>query len=163
VQLAKAMGATVTAVCSGRNAAMVRALGADHVVDYTKQDFTESDTRYDAVIDMVGNHSLSALVDVIEPDGALVLVGSMRMNNWWGPLTRPLSAIVRSYFTSQRLEPLLARLSADDLAELARYADAGQLTAHIDRRFPLTEVADAIRYQETGRTRGKTVISVLPQ
>jgi NADPH:quinone reductase-like Zn-dependent oxidoreductase len=163
VQLAKAMGATVTAVCSGRNAEMVRALGADHVIDYTQQDYTQGDTRFDAIVDMIGNHSLAAMLGVIEPEGVLVLVGSARMNNWWGPLVRPLNAIVRSYFASQRLEPLLASISADDLTELARYAEAGQLTAHIDRRYPLAEVADAIRYQETGRTRGKTVINVLPQ
>lgn len=162
VQLAKAMGATVTAVCSGRNADMVRELGADVVIDYTQEDFTEGDTRFDAIIDMVGNHSLSAILKAIEPDGVLVLVGSVRMNNWWGPLARPLNAIVRSHFVSQRLEPMLAEVSADDLAELARYAEAGQLIPHIDRRYRLTEVADAIRYQETGRTRGKVVINLLP-
>ena len=162
VQLAKAMGATVTAVCSGRNVAMVRELGADHVIDYTRQDYTEGDTRYDAIIDMVGNHSLSAMLEVTEPDGVLVLVGSMQMNPWWGPLARPLHAMLRSPFASQRMESLLARINADDLAELGRYAETGQLTSVIDRRFPLADVADAMRYQEQGRTRGKVVITMLP-
>ncbi|MDO8863675.1 NAD(P)-dependent alcohol dehydrogenase [Haliea sp. E1-2-M8] len=162
VQLAKAMGATVTAVCSGRNAELVRTLGADHVIDYTQEDYTEGDTRYHAIIDMVGNHPLSAMLEVTEPDGVLVLVGSMEINPWWGPLARPLHAILRSPFVSQRLEPMLASVTADDLAELSRYAEAGQLTSAIDRRFPLAEVADAIRYQEQGRTRGKVVINVLP-
>lgn len=162
VQLAKAMGATVTAVCSSRNVEMVRALGADHVIDYTQADYTEGDTRYHAIIDMVGNHSLSAMLEVTEPDGVLVLVGSMQMNPWWGPLARPLHAMLRSPFTSQRLESLLASINAEDLAELGRYAETGQLTSVIDRRFPLAEVADAMRYQEQGRTRGKVVISVVP-
>ncbi|MFO7552777.1 MAG: NAD(P)-dependent alcohol dehydrogenase, partial [Haliea sp.] len=162
VQLAKAMGATVTAVCSGRNVAMVHELGADHVIDYTQQDYTEGDTRYDAIIDMVGNHSLSAMLEVTEPDGVLVLVGSMQMNPWWGPLARPLHAMLRSPFASQRMESLLASINADDLAELGRYAATGQLTSVIDRRFPLAEVADAMRYQEQGRTRGKVVITMVP-
>lgn len=163
VQLARAMGATVTAVCSGRNADLVRALGADHVIDYTQQDYTEGDTRYDAIIDMVGNHSLPANLEVTAPDGVLVLVGSMQMNPWWGPLARPLHAMLRSPFVSQRMESILASINADDLAELGRYAEAGQLTSVIDRRFPLAEVADAIRYLEQGRTRGKVVISILPR
>lgn len=163
VQLAKAMGATVTGVCSGRNIEMVRALGADHVIDYTQEDYTEGDTRYDAIIDLVGNHSLSAMLEVTEPEGVLVLVGSMQMNPWWGPLARPLHAMLRSLFVAQRMESLLASINAEDLTELGRYAEAGQLTSIIDRRFPLTEVADAIRYQEQGRTRGKVVIDVLRQ
>lgn len=162
VQLAKAMGATVTAVCSGRNVDMVRALGADHVIDYTQQDYTKGDTRFDAIVDMVGNHSLTAMLNVIEPDGVLVMIGSARMNNWWGPLARPLRSKLRSYFVSQRMEWLLANVTADDLAELARYAEAGQLSVHIDRRYALAEVAEAIRYQELGRTRGKVVINVVP-
>lgn len=162
VQLAKAMGATVTGVCSGRNVEMVRALGADHVIDYTQEDYTEGDTRYDAIIDLVGNHSLSAMLEVTEPDGVLVLVGSMQMNPWWGPLARPLHAMLRSLFVAQRMESLLASINAEDLTELGRYAEAGQLTSIIDRRFPLAEVADAIRYLEQGRTRGKVVITVVP-
>ncbi|MEQ8802546.1 MAG: NAD(P)-dependent alcohol dehydrogenase [Haliea sp.] len=162
VQLAKAMGATVTAVCSGRNAELVRALGADQVIDYTRQDFTKDDNRYDAIIDMVGNHSLPALLDVTEPNGVLVMVGDMQINPWWGPLVQPLHAAIRSPFVSQRLESILARANADDLAVLANYAEAGQLTSAIDQRFTLEQVPDAIRYVERGRTRGKVVINVVP-
>jgi len=160
VQLAKAMGATVTAVCSGRNAELVRALGADHVIDYTQEDYTEGNTRYHAIVDMVGNRSISAMLDVTEPDGVLVAVGNMKMNNWWGPLTRPLHALVRSPFVSQRLEPLMAMTTAEDLTVLAGYAERGELEPFIDRRFTLTEVPDAIRYLERGRTRGKIVVNV---
>lgn len=162
VQLAKAMGATVIAVNSGRNAELVRELGADQVIDYTQQDFTRGDTRYDAIIDIVGNHSLSALLDVTEPDGVLVMVGTMQMNPWWGPLVGPLQAALRAPFASQRLESILARANADDLAALASYAEAGQLTSAIDQRFTLQQVPDAIRYVERGRTRGKVVVNVLP-
>ncbi len=162
VQLAKAMGATVTAVCSGRNAELVRGLGADQVIDYTQQDFTKDDKRYDAIVDIVGNHSLSALLDVTEPDGVLVMVGNMQINPWWGPLVGPLQAALRSPFASQRLESILARANADDLAALASYAEAGQLTSAIDQRFTLQQVPDAIRYVEQGRTRGKVVINVVP-
>ena len=162
VQLAKAMGATVTAVCSGRNAELVRGLGADQVIDYTQQDFTKDDKRYDAIVDIVGNHSLSALLDVTEPDGVLVMVGNMQINPWWGPLVGPLQAALRSPFASQRLESILARANADDLAALASYAEAGQLTSAIDQRFTLQQVPDAIRYVERGRTRGKVVINVVP-
>jgi len=161
VQLAKAMGATVTAVCSGRNAALVRTLGADHVIDYTQEDYTEGNTRYHAIVDMVGNRSISAMLDVTEPDGVLVLVGNMKMGNWWGPLARPLHALVRSPFVSQRLEPLMAMTTAEDLTVLAGYAERGELEPFIDRRFTLAEVPDAIRYLERGRTRGKVVVNVL--
>tara|TARA_R100000005_G_scaffold89631_1_gene60321 strand:+ start:23160 stop:24275 length:1116 start_codon:yes stop_codon:yes gene_type:complete len=161
VQLAKAMGATVTAVCSGRNAELVRALGADRVIDYTQQNYTEGDTRYHAIIDMVGNHAISDILEVTEPDGVLVLVGSMKIDPWWGPLARPLHAVVRSPFVSQRLEPLLAITTAEDLTALARYADNGQLTPVIDQRFTLAEVPEAIRYLERGRTRGKLVVNVV--
>ncbi len=161
VQLAKAMGATVTAVCSGRNAELVRALGADRVIDYTQQNYTEGDTRYHAIIDMVGNHAISDILEVTEPDGVLVLVGSMKIDPWWGPLARPLHAVVRSPFVSQRLEPLLAITTAEDLTALARYADNGQLTPVIDQRFTLAEVPEAIRYLKRGRTRGKLVVNVV--
>lgn len=162
VQIAKAMGAQVTAVCSTRNVEMVRSLGADEVIDYTKTDFTQGDARFDAVIDMVGNHSLSQMLQVIEPDGSLVLVGSVEMNPWWGPLSRPGRAWLLSFFVSQRLEPMLAGVNNDDLEVLARYAQAGQLLAVIDARYSLAEVPAAIAHVESGRTSGKVVINVIP-
>lgn len=162
VQIAKAMGAHVTAVCSTRNVEMVRALGADEVIDYTRTDFTQGQARFDAVIDMVGNHGLSRMLQVIEPDGSLVLVGSVEMNPWWGPLARPGRAWLLSFFVSQRLEPMLAAINNDDLEVLARYAQAGQLRPVIDARFSLAQVPAAIAHVESGRTSGKVVIDVSP-
>ena len=140
VQIAKAMGAHVTAVCSTRNVEMVRALGADEVIDYTQNDFTEGEPRFDAVIDMIGNHSLLQMLQVVKPDGSLVLVGSIQMNPWWGPLVRPGRAWLLSFFVSQRLEPMLAEIKVDDLQVLTRYAEAGQLQAVIDASYSLAEV-----------------------
>jgi NADPH:quinone reductase-like Zn-dependent oxidoreductase len=162
VQLAKAMGAHVTGVCSGRNAEMVRSLGADAVIDYTVQDFTQGSERYDVVIDMVGNHGFSQLLKVVEPQGAIVTVGSVDMNAWWGPFSRPLRGWFKGLFVSQQIKPLLAEITATEMEALARYAAAGQLRSVIDARFKLAEVPDAMRQLETGRTAGKIVINVVP-
>ena len=162
VQIAKAMGAHVTAVCSTRNVEMLRSLGADEVIDYTQTDFTQGEARFDAVIDMVGNHSLSRMLQVVKPDGSLVLVGSVEMNPWWGPLARPGRAWLLSFFVSQRLEPMLAGVNNDDLEVLSRYAQAGQLLAVIDARYSLAEAPAAIAHVESGRTSGKVVINVRP-
>ena len=160
VQIAKAMGAHVTAVCSTRNVEMVRALGADEVIDYTQNDFTQGEPRFDAVIDMIGNHSLLQMLQVVKPDGSLVLVGSVQMNPWWGPLVRPGRAWLLSFFVSQRLEPMLAEIKVDDLQVLTRYAEAGQLRAVIDASYSLVDVPAAIAHVESGRTSGKVVIKV---
>lgn len=162
VQIAKAMGARVTGVCSTGNVAMVRALGADAVIDYTQENYTESTERFDVIVDMVGSQSLSDSLKVLKPDGALVLVGSTEMNNWWGPLARPTRAKLMSLYRSERIEPMLASLESADLAQLAKWAEAGLLRSEIERRYPLAQTADALRHMETGRTRGKVIISVLP-
>lgn len=162
VQIAKAMGARVTGVCSTSNVAMVRALGADAVIDYTQQNYTESAERYDVIVDMVGSQTLTDSLKVLKPDGALVLVGSAQMNNWWGPLDRPLRAKIMSMYRSERIEPMLASLGSADLAQLAKWADAGLLRSEIEARYPLAQAGDALRHMESGRTRGKVILSVLP-
>jgi NADPH:quinone reductase-like Zn-dependent oxidoreductase len=160
VQIAKTLGAEVTGVCSTRNVDMVRALGADHVIDYTRENFTESGQRYDLILDNVGNHSLLDVRQALAPDGTLVIVGTSSKGNWLGPLWRPLTAILVSPFVSQNLVSFMARLDPQDLSVLAELMQSGQLTPVIDRRYSLSEVPAAIRYLEEGHARGKVVINV---
>jgi NADPH:quinone reductase-like Zn-dependent oxidoreductase len=160
VQIAKALGAEVTGVCSSRNVDMVRALGADHVIDYTRENFTEGGQRYDLILDNVGNHSLRAIRRALVPDGTLVIVGGSSKGNWIGPMTEPLLAILSSPFVSQNLENFMARLDPQDLSALADLMRAGKVTPVIDRRYPLSEVPAAIRYLEEGHARGKVIITV---
>jgi NADPH:quinone reductase-like Zn-dependent oxidoreductase len=157
VQIAKSMGAEVHGVCSTRNVELVRSLGADRVFDYKKEDVTESGEVYDLVIDMVGNHSLSKIRGVMSPDGKLVMVGGPS-GNWVAPLKRPITALVSGPFFDQELIMLLARLRADDLAEVADLVQSGAVTPVIDRRFTLDDVPAAIAYSEEGRARGKILI-----
>jgi len=159
VQLAKASGAEVTGVCSTRNVELVRALGADHVIDYKKQSYVEGGQRYDLVVDLVGNHSISANRGVLTDRGRYVIVGGPP-GKWLGPLVRPLVATIQNLFVDQELVMLLARLDRDDLEFLAQAMAAGQVTSLIDRRFSLAEVPEAIRYSESGRARGKIIIDV---
>jgi len=159
VQIAKSFGAEVTGVCSTRNVEMVRSIGADHVFDYTKEDYTESDQEYDLIIDMVGNHSLSANRRVMAPDGILVIIGGSK-GNWLGPLMRPINAFMLSPFVSQEFVLILAKLDGDDLAILGDLMSDGKVTPVIDRRYELSEVPDAIRYSEEGHARGKILITV---
>jgi NADPH:quinone reductase-like Zn-dependent oxidoreductase len=160
VQLAKAMGAHVTAVCSTRNVEMVRALGADAVIDYTREDFTAGSQRYDLIVDSIGNHSRGALRGVLNANGAHVQVGQAGMGNWIDPVLRPLGALLWSQFTSQRWEFMLASIDAADLDYLAQQMAAGKLRAAIDRRYALAELPEAIRYLETGRVRGKLLVDL---
>lgn len=160
VQLAKGMGAHVTAVCSTRNVAMVRALGADAVIDYTREDFTAGAQRYDLIIDSIGNHSRGALQRVLTEQGTHVQVGRASMGNWLGPLASPLGALLWSQFTSQRWKSMLASIEAEDLEFLAQQLAAGKLRAVIDRRYPLAELPEAMRYLETGRVRGKLLLDL---
>ena len=161
VQIAKILGADVTGVCSARNVDLVRGLGADRVVDYNAVDFTTEDARYDLIIDTIGNHSLSALRGVLADDGRLVMVGAAP-GDWIGALARPLQAMLLQPFIDQRLEPILAELRAEDLELLATWMQAGSLRSVIDRRYRLEQVPDAIAYLETGRARGKIVITIAP-
>ena len=159
VQIAKSFGAEVTGVCSTRNLEMVRSIGADHVIDYKKEDYTESGKRYDLIIDMVGNHGLLANRKALEPDGILVLVGGAK-GNWLAPLMGPIKALVLSPFVDQEFGMILAQLRKDDLAILGDLIQTGKVTPVIDRRYRLSEVPAAIRYSEEGHARGKIVIAL---
>jgi len=157
VQLAKSMGAEVHGVCSTRNVELVRSLGADRVFDYRNEDYTESGVQYDVIVDMVGNHSVGANQRVLAADGRLVIIGGPK-GNWIAPLKRPLGALLRSLVASQEMSMMISELRREDLAELARLVAAGELSPVLDHSFPLYEAADAIRYSETGRARGKILI-----
>ncbi len=157
VQIAKALGAEVHGVCSTRNVEMVRALGADHVFDYKNENYTESDNEYDLIVDMVGNHSLSANRRVLKPQGRMVLVGGPK-GNWVAPVWPPLKAMMLSPFVDQQIGMMLAVLRGDDLEYLAGLMAEGRLTSRIDVRYPLHETPEALRYLETRRARGKVII-----
>lgn len=160
VQLASHFGADVTGVCSTRNVELVRSIGADHVVDYTREDFTRSEARYDLIIDNVGNHSLRAVRRVLAPEGIYVIVGGPSEGKWLGPMTTPLKAYALAPFISQKVGFILAQLNATDLALLADLMQTGKVTPVIDRRYTLDEVPEAIEYLETGRARGKVIIDM---
>jgi NADPH:quinone reductase-like Zn-dependent oxidoreductase len=159
VQIAKAWGAEVHGVCSTRNTDMVRGIGADHVFDYKKEDYTESDNRYDLIIDNVANHSPLANTRVLKPDGILVTVGGAK-GDWVGPLLTPLLTMLTRPFVSQDLQGVLAQLNRKDMDELAALMQAGKLRSVIDRRYSLEEVPQAVAYSESGRARGKIIINV---
>ncbi|HEY9365375.1 MAG TPA: NAD(P)-dependent alcohol dehydrogenase [Agromyces sp.] len=159
VQLAKGRGAEVTGVCRGAKAEHVRAIGADHVIDYTAEDFTASAGRYDVVFDLVADHPLGRVRRSLTPRGMLVL-SSGRGGTVFGPMRRMAAASVVSPFVSQRLRALAAVRSGDDLTELARRIDAGEMRPVVDRVFPLEQAAAAVAMLESGEVRGKVVISV---
>lgn len=159
VQLAKAMGAEVTGVCRGAKADHVRAIGADHVIDHTTEDFTAHEGRYDVVFDMVADHPLGRTRRSLKRGGTLVL-SSGRGGKVTGPLGRIAAASVVSPFVPQRLRPLAAKRDGDDLAELARRIDAGEVRPVVDAVFPLDRAADAVARFEAGDVRGKLVLTV---
>ncbi|MCA1572398.1 MAG: NAD(P)-dependent alcohol dehydrogenase [Chloroflexi bacterium] len=159
VQIAKAFGAHVTAVCSTGNLEMVRSIGADAAIDYTRNDFTRSSERYDLVLDIAGSHPLTATRRLLATHGTLVVVGG-RGSGWIAPTDRLLAALVMSKLGRQRITPFLAQLTRDDLVVLKELAESGKLRPVIDRTYLLSEIADAIRYFETMRARGKVVITV---
>lgn len=159
VQLAKAMGAEVTGVCRGVKADHVRALGADHVIDYTAQDFTAGASRYDVIFDLVADHPLGRMRRSLAKRGTLVL-SSGKGGKVFGPFGRIIRASVVSPFVSQRLRTLAARRNGDDLAELARRIDAGEVTPVVDEVFPLERAAEALTRFESGGVRGKLVLAV---
>jgi NADPH:quinone reductase-like Zn-dependent oxidoreductase len=162
VQLAKNIGGDVTAVCRTTNIELVRSLGADHVVDYTVEDFARGDARYDLILNIAGNRSLADLRRALTPRGTLVLIGAGvgRGGDGIGPLARPVAALVLTRFVSQRMVSFIAKVRATGLAELAELIETGKVTPVIDRVYPLAEVPDAIRYLETGHARGKVVITI---
>ncbi|MCD2442840.1 NAD(P)-dependent alcohol dehydrogenase [Agromyces sp. SYSU K20354] len=159
VQLAKAMGAEVTGVCRGAKAEHVRAIGADHVIDHTREDFTDTTDRYDAIFDLVADHSLGDLRRALTPRGTLVL-SSGKGGAVFGPIGRIIRASLMDPFVSQRLRPLAARRSGDDLAELTRLIEAGEVNPVVDRTYPLAQAAQALADFESGTVRGKLVLTV---
>lgn len=162
VQIAKAFGAEVTGVCSTRNVERVRSLGADHVVDYTKDDVTRGSARYDVILDNVGTRPLAEFRRVMTPDGTYVLIGGGGPDDgrWIGPMLGPLKALLYSPFVSQEFVSLLAAINTADLGVMRDLMTGGKVRPVIDRTYPLRGVPDAIRYLETGRARGKVVITV---
>ncbi|MGE5236398.1 MAG: NAD(P)-dependent alcohol dehydrogenase [Acidobacteriota bacterium] len=160
VQIAKVFGADVTGVCSTRNVELVRSIGADHVIDYTHEDFTASVPRYDLIFDAVGNRSLSDRRRALTPEGTLVLVGAADEGRWLGPLAGLLEVAVVSRFAGQKLRLFLARVRKDDLMVLRELLEAGKVTPVIDRSYPLSEVPEAVRYLAEGHARGKVVITM---
>lgn len=159
VQIARSLGAEVTGVSSTRNLELVRSIGADRVIDYTREDFTRGSDRYDLILDCVGNHPLLDLKGVLEPGGTYVMVGGPS-GRWVDPMPRMLGALVLSRFVSQRMVMFLAELNQKDLITLGDLMQAGKLTPVVDRRYPLAQVPEAIRYLEQGHARGKVVIDL---
>lgn len=160
VQIAKALGAEVTGVCSTRNVELVQGLGADHVVDYTRENVTQGNVRYDVIIDNVGTHSVSDYRRVMTPQGVLVVVGSVDDGAYLGPVKTLVMAKAAGLFGSQRVELLLSTGSAADLGVLRDLMRQGQLRSAIDRTYRFAEAADAIAYVETGRARGKVIVDL---
>ncbi|MFD8560964.1 NAD(P)-dependent alcohol dehydrogenase [Streptosporangium canum] len=158
VQLAKTLGAEATGVCSTRNLDLVRSIGAHHVIDYTREDVTRGAGRFDVVVDLAGNHRLSEFRRVLAPKGVYVS-SSGAGGAVLGPLPRLIAAAVTSPFLSQRLRGLAARRSAEDLTLLAGLVATGKITPVIERTYPLSETADAIRLLETEHARGKIVLT----
>src|SRR5215218_1106095 len=160
VQIAKAFGADVTGVCSTTKVEMVRSIGADHVIDYTREDFAEGDQRYDLILDIGGNSSLSRLRRALAPRGTLVIVGGEGGGRWLGGTDRQIRALVLSAFVSQKLGTFVNRENHEDLLVLKELIESGKVTLVIDRTYLLSDVPEAIRYLEEGHARGKVVISV---
>jgi NADPH:quinone reductase-like Zn-dependent oxidoreductase len=162
VQIAKSFGADVTGVCSTRNVDLVRSLGADHVVDYTKEDFTKSEQRYDVILDNVTNRSLLECRRVLTPKGKYVMIGGGGPNDQGliGPLANPIKAMLLSPFVSQEMGMMMADANKKDLTILADMMQSGKVKPVIDRTYKLSEVPEAIRYLEQGHARGKVVITL---
>jgi NADPH:quinone reductase-like Zn-dependent oxidoreductase len=157
VQIAKSLGANVTGVCSTKNVELVRSLGADRIIDYTRDDFTQDSERYDLLLDNVGNRTLSAMRRVLGPNGKCVMAGAPKELR--AVLTRLLKAYAWSPFIRQKFTFFIAKMNRDDLTTLCELIRAGKLIPEIDRRYPLTETADALAYAEEGHARAKVLIA----
>jgi NADPH:quinone reductase-like Zn-dependent oxidoreductase len=162
VQLAKMMGAEVTGVCSGRNVELVRSLGADHVIDYTKEDYAKNGQRYDVMLDNVANHSFTENIHSLNPQGKYVLIGGGGTGDqgFIGPLILPIKAALMKRFVTQEVGFMLADVTKSDLTYLADLVQTGKMKVVIDKTYPLSQLPDAMRYLETGRARGKVVVTV---
>ena len=162
VQLAKHFGAEVTGVCSTRNVELVRSLGADRVIDYTRADFTAGDEHYDLILDNVSNRRLSELRRVLEPTGRLVVIGAGK-GDWIGSIMPAIRTSLVAPFVDQKMGFFIARLDPADLKLVGDLMQAGKVAAVIDRRYAFEEAAQAMEYLETGRARGKVIVNVLQQ
>jgi NADPH:quinone reductase-like Zn-dependent oxidoreductase len=160
VQIAKAFGAHVTGVCSTTKVDLVRSIGADDVIDYTRDDFAETGERYDVVLDIAGNRSVSHLRRALGPRGTLVIVGGEGGGRWFGGIDRQLRASMLSPFVSQKLGTFVAKANGEDLVVLKELIEAGKVTPVIDKAYPLSEVPEAIRHLKEGHARGKVVITM---
>jgi len=160
VQIAKSLGAEVTGVCSTRNVDMVRSLGADHVIDYTKENFTEGKERYDLILDNVGNHGFFDLEDVMKPDGVIVVVGGSKSGALLGPIKRIAWMSIVGHFIEPRTTFFIAKVNKADLELLAGLVREGKMRSVIDRSFPLEEAGAALEYLGAGHARGKVVVTV---
>ena len=163
VQIAKAFGAEVTAVCSSRNLEQARSIGADHVIDYTKEDFTKADQRYDMIFDNVGNHSIAERRRVLTPNGICVLAGmgsAGKHEGQWARLGGNLKTVLVSPFISQKFKMFIAKTLQADLNVLRDLMQQGKLIPVIDRQYSMIETAEALRYLEDGHARGKVVITI---
>jgi NADPH:quinone reductase-like Zn-dependent oxidoreductase len=160
VQIAKAFGAHVTGVCSTKKVEMVRSIGADHVIDYTREDFAEGDRRYDLILDIGGNSSLARLRSALASRGTLVITGGEGGGRWLGGTDRQVRAMLLSPFVGQKLGTFVNKENHEDLLVLKDLVESGKITPIIDRTYPLSEVPEAIRYLEEGHARGKVVITV---
>ena len=159
VQIAKAFGAEVTAVTNAGAVDVVRSIGADRVVDYMREDFPGEGERHDLVLDIGGNHSLRRLRRAVKPGGRVVLVAPAG-GQWIGPIARVVWAVASSRFSAKSVIPFLSRVNRQDLFVLKELLEAGEITPVIDRTFPFEQTPDAVRYVESGRARGKVVITV---
>ncbi len=160
VQIAKAFGAEVTGVCSTRNVELVRSLGADHVIDYTQENFTEGKERYDLILDNVGSQGFFAMADVMKPDGIIVVVGGSKKGPMLGPIKRVAWSKIAGRFIEPPVKFFIASVNQADLELLAGLAREGKLKSVIDRRYPLEEAGAALEYLGEGHARGKVVVTV---
>jgi NADPH:quinone reductase-like Zn-dependent oxidoreductase len=159
VQIAKAFGAEVTGVCSTAKTRLVESIGADHVIDYTRDDYLGGPQRYDLILDIAGNSSLSRLRQALTPTGSLVIAGGEDGGRWTG-MSRQVSALASSPFVHQRLTMLVSKQRPADLERLAGLVEAGKLTPVIDKTYPLGQAPDAMRHLEAGQARGKIIITM---
>jgi len=160
VQIAKAFGAQVTGVCSTKKVEMVRSIGADRVINYTREDFAAGDRHYDLIVDIGGNSSLARLRRALAPRGTLVIAGGEGGGRWLGGTDRQIRAMMLSPFVSQKLGTFVNKENHEDLLVLKELIESGKITPVIDRTYSLSEAPEAIRYLEGGHARGKVVISV---
>jgi len=160
VQIAAALGAEVTGVCSTGNVELVRSLGATHVIDYTAEDFTDGPVRYDVILDNVSSLPLNRLRGVLTPKGTLVLNGGGSPGHVFGPIAGLLNALVVNLFVSQRLRPLPSKENRQELMDVAALVEQGKLSPVIDRTYALADTAEGVRHVEQGHARGKAVVAL---